>query len=294
MLQARLAGSVFAAACSPVLLVASSAQADDSLDIRHVLLISVDGMHALCSHGISGVNDGAPYCPRLAKLARTGVNYLDTSTSKPSDSFPGLMALATGGSPRSVGAFYDVAYDCSLDPPATTTGNGVAGAPGLCRAGTPPTGTTTEFDEGIDINQLALNGGAPARAWGVAAPQSIPISSRAIPRIGKMMVSARGLLDSTLIVISASIGRPPPRGGTRVGLHRPFGARLIFRIAQMGEIGGEEAAFHRLSRHFAAFRLRQRRIRLLVELSWSSLGVVLASSSETMRCANTLPSSTPH
>jgi hypothetical protein len=146
-------------------LVAPRAQADDRFYIRNVLLISIDGMHALdfvnCSKGISGVNNGAPYCPRLARLAQTGVSYLDTSTSKPSDSFPGLMALVTGGSPRSVGAFYDVAYDRSLDPPATTTGNGVAGAPGLCMPGA-PTGTTTEFDEGIDINKLALNGGAPA------------------------------------------------------------------------------------------------------------------------------------
>jgi predicted AlkP superfamily pyrophosphatase or phosphodiesterase len=127
--------------------------------------ISIDGMHALdfinCAAGISGVNGGAPYCPNLAELAETGVNYLDTSTSKPSDSFPGLMALVTGGSPRTVGAFYDVAYDRSLDPPATTTGNGVAGGPGLCTPGAPPTGTTTEFDEGIDLNKLDLNGGAP-------------------------------------------------------------------------------------------------------------------------------------
>jgi hypothetical protein len=133
--------------------------------IRHVLLISIDGMHALdfinCANGISGVNGGAPYCPHLAQLAKTGANYLDTSTSKPSDSFPGLMALVTGGSPRTVGAFYDVAYDRSLDPPATTTGNGVAGAPDLCTPGAAPTGTRTEFDEGIDINQQLLNGGAP-------------------------------------------------------------------------------------------------------------------------------------
>src|SRR5271155_2233785 len=134
--------------------------------IRHVLLISIDGMHALdfinCSKGIGDVNGGQPYCPNLADLAETGVNYLDTATSKTSDSFPGLMALMTGGSPRSVGAFYDVAYDRSLDPPATTTGNGVAGAPGLCTSGAPPTGTTTEFDEGIDIDKTLLNGGAPA------------------------------------------------------------------------------------------------------------------------------------
>ncbi len=67
-------------------------------------------------------NDGVPQCPRLAKLGATGVNYLDTSTSKPSDSFPGLMARMTGGSPGTAGGtFYDVADDRSLDPPATTT-----------------------------------------------------------------------------------------------------------------------------------------------------------------------------
>jgi hypothetical protein len=134
--------------------------------IKRVLLISIDGMHALdfinCTQGISGANGGSPYCPNLAELAQTGVNYLETSASKPSDSFPGLMALVTGGSPRTVGAFYDVAYDRSLDPPAATTGNGVAGAPGLCTPGAAPTGTTTEFDEGIDIDQTLLNGGAPA------------------------------------------------------------------------------------------------------------------------------------
>ncbi len=148
---------------------ALSAYADGDFggrDIKRVLLISIDGMHAVdfanCTSGLAGVNGGSPYCPNLAALGETGTTYTEAATSKPSDSFPGLMALVTGGSPRTVGAFYDVAYDRSLDPPATTTGNGVAGAPGLCQAGAPPTGTTTEFDEGIDINKLLLNGGAPA------------------------------------------------------------------------------------------------------------------------------------
>ncbi len=136
----------------------------DGHGIRHVLLISIDGMHALdfinCSKGIAGANGGAPYCPNLAELAETGINYLDTSTSKTSDSFPGLMALVTGGSPRYVGAFYDVAYDRFLAPPKVTTGNGVAG--GTCTPGV-ANGTTTEYDEGIDIDQTQLNGGAPGR-----------------------------------------------------------------------------------------------------------------------------------
>ncbi len=135
---------------------------DDDGHIRHVLLISVDGMHAVdylnCVNGIAGVNGGAPYCPNLAPLGQTGVSYLETSTSKPSDSFPGLMALVTGGSPRTFGAFYDVAYDRVLAPPLVTTGNGLAG--GTCKANQ-PNGTRTEYEEGIDIDQTKLNGGAP-------------------------------------------------------------------------------------------------------------------------------------
>ena len=79
-------------------------------------------MHAVdfknCSEGISGVNDGKPYCPNLAELATTGVNYVAANTSKPSDSFPGLMTIITGATPRTMGVYYDVAYDRSLDGPA--------------------------------------------------------------------------------------------------------------------------------------------------------------------------------
>src|ERR1700723_1403366 len=132
--------------------------------IQHVLLISIYGMHALdfinCANGISGANGGLPYCPNMAGLKPNGIGYLFAYTSQPSDSFPGLMALMTGGSPRSVGAFYDDAYDRSLDPPAKTTGDGLASGP--CVPYGEPSGTTTEYDEGIDLNQTKLNGGAPA------------------------------------------------------------------------------------------------------------------------------------
>jgi hypothetical protein len=162
------AGLLVASAGSQV--HADSQEDHNSGGIRHVLLISIDGMHALdfinCSQGISSVNGGNPYCPNLAELAETGVNYLEASASKPSDSFPGLMALVSGGSPRTVGAFYDVAYDRVLAPPAKTTGNGVAG--GSCTPNV-PNGTRTEYEEGIDINQDLLNGGAPTGDGGVAS-----------------------------------------------------------------------------------------------------------------------------
>jgi hypothetical protein len=162
----------FAVATAPLQLTAANrAKSPQHNLIDRVLLISVDGMHSLdfvnCANGITGVNNGQPYCPNLAALGVTGTTYLNASTSKPSDSFPGLMALMSGGSPRSVGAFYDVAYDRSLAPPKVTTGNGVAGGP--CGISVGATGTTTEFDEGIDIDQTQLNGGAPSGDGGIAS-----------------------------------------------------------------------------------------------------------------------------
>jgi hypothetical protein len=119
-------------------------------------------MHAVdflnCAQGIAGVNGGKPYCPNLANLATTGVNYVAANTSKPSDSFPGLMNIVTGATPRTMGVYYDVAYDRSLDGPQVVTGNG--NGPGNCVAGHAPTGFTTEYEEGIDIDKTALNGGA--------------------------------------------------------------------------------------------------------------------------------------
>ncbi len=144
----------------PAILIAAQLASAEEGRIKHVLLISVDGMHALdfsnCSHGISGVNGGAPYCPTLAALAHTGVNYLAASTSKPSDSFPGLTALVTGGTPRSTGAFYDVSYDRSLSPPAATTPYGIVGGKDLCPG---VVGTQIGFDEEIDRDLTRLDAG---------------------------------------------------------------------------------------------------------------------------------------
>jgi Type I phosphodiesterase / nucleotide pyrophosphatase len=145
--------------------VSAVAQDDDwgKGPVKHVLLVSVDGMHAVdfenCAKGISTVNNGEPYCPALAALGKTGVNYVAASTSKPSDSFPGLIAIVTGGSPALTGVYYDVAYARNFDAPAKTTGNGVQAGP--CTPGAAATGTTSEYEEGIDIDQTKVNGGAP-------------------------------------------------------------------------------------------------------------------------------------
>jgi hypothetical protein len=143
--------------------VMGTAVAQNPNQIQHVLLISVDGMHAVdflnCANGITTVNSGQPFCPSMAALGATGINYNAASTSKPSDSFPGLTAIVTGGSPALTGVYYDVAYSRNYSAPAQTTGNGVASGP--CTPFGSPTGTRTEYEEGIDIDQTKVNGGAP-------------------------------------------------------------------------------------------------------------------------------------
>lgn len=113
-------------------------QADAALSVKHVLLISVDGLHAL---DVSRFIESHPRSA-MAELARHGVTYSNARTPANSDSFPGLLALVTGGSPISHGMFYDVSYDRALFAPSNTT----------C-SGTP--GNTIVFDETIDVYNSA-------------------------------------------------------------------------------------------------------------------------------------------
>src|ERR1700734_2111700 len=120
--------------------------------VKHVLLISVDGLHALdLSNYVNTHADST-----LALLSRSGVTYTNASTSTPSDSFPGLAALVTGGSPGTTGLWYDVTYNRALSPPAATTSLPITGGQHLCPN---VVGTPVAFDESIDIDLTKLNGG---------------------------------------------------------------------------------------------------------------------------------------
>jgi predicted AlkP superfamily pyrophosphatase or phosphodiesterase len=77
--------------------------------IEHVLLISVDGMHAL---DVARYVESHPNST-LKELAGYGITYSNARTPANSDSFPGLLALVTGGSPVTGDLFYDVSYDRS-------------------------------------------------------------------------------------------------------------------------------------------------------------------------------------
>jgi Type I phosphodiesterase / nucleotide pyrophosphatase len=91
--------------------------------VQHVLLISVDGMHALDVERYISSNPQSA----LAELASHGVTFSNAHTPANSDSFPGLLALVTGGSEISHGMFYDVSYDRTIFDPTNTTCSGQAG-----------------------------------------------------------------------------------------------------------------------------------------------------------------------
>jgi hypothetical protein len=135
--------------CYPVLLVLTvlasllPASAESSSKIEHVLLISVDGLHTLDVENYIVNNPKSA----MAELARHGVRYTNARTPANSDSFPGLLALLTGGSPISHGLFYDVSYDRSIFDPTNTT---CAGSPGNMMV----------FDESVDLynsHNVSLN-----------------------------------------------------------------------------------------------------------------------------------------
>ncbi len=110
---------------------------------RHVLLLSVDGLHQ------SDLTWYVNHHPNsaLASLVKKGVEFTQARTPVPSDSFPGLVGPLTGGNPSSTGIYYDDSWNRALFPAGTTT----------C-TGTPPAAEVTYF-EAADKNPHALDAG---------------------------------------------------------------------------------------------------------------------------------------
>jgi len=83
--------------------------------LRHIVLLSIDGMHAA---------DFYKYVanfPRsnIGKLYLHGIDYPNATTPTPAGAFPGILALATGGSPKSTGVYGEDSYDRSLYSPGS-------------------------------------------------------------------------------------------------------------------------------------------------------------------------------
>ena len=174
---------------------AASARAEEEGAIaRRVLLISVDGLHAV---DLARYVQAKP-TSTLAELSKTGVTYSQASASRPTDSFPGLLAQVTGGSPISTGVYYDDSYDRTLSPPLTFPGGSTS-----CTT----IGTETLYDESIDMDLTALDGG------GAINPDALP--------------------------------RDPKRGCTPVLPHMFLRANTIFEVAKAAHLRTAWADKHR-------------------------------------------------
>ena len=107
---------------------------------QHVLVISVDGMHAVdLANYIQAHPDS-----NFARLAHQGVTYPNAFTTAPSDSYPGLLAQFTGASPKTAGLFYDDSYDRNEYPSVNSYASQGVADPGCTGA---PGTEVTNFEE---------------------------------------------------------------------------------------------------------------------------------------------------
>jgi Type I phosphodiesterase / nucleotide pyrophosphatase len=138
-------------------------------EIKHVLLISVDGLHAL---DVARYVDSHPNST-MAQLTKHGITYSNARTPANSDSFPGLLALVTGGSPVTSDLFYDVSYDRSYFANGDSTCSGTVSdtAPGANQ--TAGRGSMIAFDESIDLYGTDPVTGKPL-SMNVINPKSLP------------------------------------------------------------------------------------------------------------------------
>jgi hypothetical protein len=100
--------------------------------VQHVLLISVDGLHASDLDNFMRLHPASA----IAKLAQQGIDYTNAHTVAPADSFPGLLALTTGGTPAVTGVYYDASYDRMLAAPSSDCSR---------------SGTAVLYDETLDM-----------------------------------------------------------------------------------------------------------------------------------------------
>jgi hypothetical protein len=111
--------------------------------IRHVLLISVDGLH---QQDLAWYVHAYPHSV-LATLDHQGVEYSHAMTPFPSDSTPGMVAQVTGGNPRTTGLYYDATWNHDVFPAGTTNCTG------------PVPGGAALYHEFIDINSNSIDAG---------------------------------------------------------------------------------------------------------------------------------------
>jgi hypothetical protein len=103
-----------------------------------VLLISIAGMHEFDFVRFVAANPHSA----LAGLRKRGALYTHALAPRPSDSFPGMIALATGALPKRTGVFYDDSWDRLLSPAGSDCSKKGAAAP---------------YDAAIDVDENKID-----------------------------------------------------------------------------------------------------------------------------------------
>src|SRR5215470_17669369 len=100
--------TIFGAVCvlTPLFVSGSVLRAQSGPMIKHVLVISIDGMHSQDLAKWIQNNSNST----LANLAASAVNYPNAFTTQPSDSIPSTVGIFTGASPTLGGMYYDDAW----------------------------------------------------------------------------------------------------------------------------------------------------------------------------------------
>ncbi|MVU83447.1 sulfatase-like hydrolase/transferase [Nocardia sp. ET3-3] len=137
------AAGALALACTATGIAHAAPGNGEKKEDKHVLLISVDGMHQA---------DLAWYVKQhpnstLAQLADNGDQYTNAKTTNPSDSFPGMVAQFTGATAGQSGVYYDDTFNHDLLPAGTTD----------CK--NTPKGAEVSMTEAMDKDQNALDAG---------------------------------------------------------------------------------------------------------------------------------------
>lgn len=138
--SALLLSAVLAANGQEAAAQSSPAAARAPHGVKRVLLLSLDGLHAL---DLANYVKDRPKST-LAQLSQHGITYTNARTSLPSNSWPGLLAIVTGGSALSTGVIFENSFDRSLSPPGSKCAS---------------VGTAVVFDSSIDNDPNAPDGG---------------------------------------------------------------------------------------------------------------------------------------
>ena len=197
---------------------AGPAQASDQdTATRHVLLLSVDGLHQADLARYAAIHPASA----LAALVRTGTSYTRARTTFPSDSFPGMVAQLTGGGAGTSGVFYDDTFNHQLLPAGTTHCSGA------------PLGAEVSMTEAADRSQnpitldagQGLNAPALTRLPHNTLQQTLADAPAISKAILEMTPRPQTLLDPAALPVDPATCRP-------VLPHRYLRVNTVFEVAR--------------------------------------------------------------